>query len=390
MADGARRHGRRGNAGLRGSIDRLRQRTMTSPQTGKADLGSLLQRAHGGGAPKYHQKLAEQGKLFVRERLRLLLDAAEGSPRTGCWRARSAGDLPADGVVTGVGTSTAGPSCVMANDSTVKAGSWGARTVEKIIRIIELARRHEHPDRLPGRLGRRADHRPGRTVPGPARRGRRSSTTRSRRPARCPRSAACSARAPRAARTSPRSATSCSWSRATPRCTWARRAWPRGHRRAGDARGDGRGADALRGLRLRRPAGADDKAAIEAAQALPLLLPAELARASRPDRGGRRPARRSTRRSWSRRTSDGRSTCTRWSPAWSTTASFFEIKPASRASDRRPGRIDGRAVGIVANQPEAEGRRAVRRLGRQGGAVRLAAATRSTSRCCSWPTCRAS
>jgi acetyl-CoA carboxylase carboxyltransferase component len=34
---------------------------------------------------------------------------------------------------------------IMANDATVKAGSWGARTVEKIIRIIELARKHEHP-----------------------------------------------------------------------------------------------------------------------------------------------------------------------------------------------------------------------------------------------------
>src|SRR4051794_1455229 len=52
-----------------------------------------------------------------------------------------AGDLPADGVVTGTATIDGRPVCLMANDSTVKAGSWGARTVEKIIRIIETAYR---------------------------------------------------------------------------------------------------------------------------------------------------------------------------------------------------------------------------------------------------------
>ncbi|MBA2725578.1 MAG: acyl-CoA carboxylase subunit beta, partial [Actinobacteria bacterium] len=56
-----------------------------------------------------------------------------------------AGDLPADGVVTGVGKIDGRDVAIMANDPTIKAGSWGARTVEKIIRIIELARKHEHP-----------------------------------------------------------------------------------------------------------------------------------------------------------------------------------------------------------------------------------------------------
>src|SRR5690348_9429134 len=50
-----------------------------------------------------------------------------------------AGDLPADGVITGQALIDGRPVCVIANDSTVKAGSWGARTVEKIIRIIERA-----------------------------------------------------------------------------------------------------------------------------------------------------------------------------------------------------------------------------------------------------------
>jgi acetyl-CoA carboxylase carboxyltransferase component len=109
------------------------------------DLGALVEKARSGGAPKYHEKLADQGKLFVRDRLALLLDSADDFVEDGLLVNALAGDLPADGVVTGVGMMDGRPVAVMANDSTVKAGSWGARTVEKIIRIIELARRHEHP-----------------------------------------------------------------------------------------------------------------------------------------------------------------------------------------------------------------------------------------------------
>ncbi len=109
------------------------------------DLANLSERARRGGAEKYHEKLAQQGKLFVRDRLSLLLDSAEGFVEDGLLVNALAGDLPADGVVTGVGEVDGRPVAVMANDPTVKAGSWGARTVEKIIRIIELARKHEHP-----------------------------------------------------------------------------------------------------------------------------------------------------------------------------------------------------------------------------------------------------
>jgi acetyl-CoA carboxylase carboxyltransferase component len=118
---------------------------MTTAGAEPAELGSLLERARAGGDAKYHEKLAAQGKLFVRDRLSLLLDSADGFAEDGLLVNALAGDLPADGVVTGVGAVNGRPVAVMANDSTVKAGSWGARTVEKIIRIIELARRHEHP-----------------------------------------------------------------------------------------------------------------------------------------------------------------------------------------------------------------------------------------------------
>src|SRR5512144_147740 len=95
-------------------------------------------RVRRGGAEKYHRKNAEQRKLFARERLRLLLD--EGSfVEDGALANAADPELPADGVVTGVGTIEGRAMAVMANDSTVKAGSWGKRTVEKILRIQETA-----------------------------------------------------------------------------------------------------------------------------------------------------------------------------------------------------------------------------------------------------------
>jgi len=102
------------------------------------------ERALQGNLAKEGEKLARQNKLFVRDRLALLLD--EGSfVEDGLLANALAGDLPADGVVTGVGTVDGRPVCVMANDPTVKAGSWGARTVEKIVRLTEHALRHELP-----------------------------------------------------------------------------------------------------------------------------------------------------------------------------------------------------------------------------------------------------
>ncbi len=97
-----------------------------------------------GGAPKYHEKNQEQGKLFVRDRLKLLLDP--GSELEDALFANCiAGDLPADGVFTGMGKINGQIVCVMANDSTIKAGSWGSRTVEKIIRIQETAEKLRVP-----------------------------------------------------------------------------------------------------------------------------------------------------------------------------------------------------------------------------------------------------
>jgi acetyl-CoA carboxylase carboxyltransferase component len=89
-------------------------------------------------------KLASQGKLYVRDRLALLFDAGTFVEDGQLANARASG-LPADGVVTGRGLVDGRPALVVANDPTVKAGSWGARTVEKIVRVTELALRDELP-----------------------------------------------------------------------------------------------------------------------------------------------------------------------------------------------------------------------------------------------------
>jgi acetyl-CoA carboxylase carboxyltransferase component len=102
------------------------------------DLVRLSEEVKAGGAAKYHAANARRGKLFARERIDRLVD--EGSfVEDGMYANVKAEGLPADGVVTGTATIDGRPVCLMANDSTVKAGSWGARTVEKIIRIIEVA-----------------------------------------------------------------------------------------------------------------------------------------------------------------------------------------------------------------------------------------------------------
>ncbi len=111
-----------------------------------SDFAAVTERAQQGNLHKEAAKLEKQGKLFVRERIRLLID--EGSfVEDGLLANASAptNDLPADGVVTGTALVDGRPVMIMANDPTVKAGSWGARTVEKIIRVTEMALANQLP-----------------------------------------------------------------------------------------------------------------------------------------------------------------------------------------------------------------------------------------------------
>jgi methylmalonyl-CoA decarboxylase subunit alpha len=110
------------------------------------EIRALAEKIRAGGAPRYHQSNAAAGKKFCRERIALLCDdSGRDFVEDGLFANATAGELPADGVVTGIGRVHGRPVAVMANDSTVKAGSWGARTVEKIVRIQETAARLRLP-----------------------------------------------------------------------------------------------------------------------------------------------------------------------------------------------------------------------------------------------------
>ncbi len=102
------------------------------------DLRRALARARAGGPVRHHEKAAAQGKLPVRARIGFLLDAGS-FVEDGLLANWEHDGLGADGVVTGVGALDGRPLAVMANDPTVKAGSWGRKSVEKIIRIAERA-----------------------------------------------------------------------------------------------------------------------------------------------------------------------------------------------------------------------------------------------------------
>ncbi|MDX6655351.1 MAG: methylmalonyl-CoA decarboxylase subunit alpha, partial [Solirubrobacteraceae bacterium] len=104
----------------------------------RKDLQEALDRAHSGGPDRHREKAAEQGKMPVRDRIARLLDGGSFVEEALLANWEQDG-LGADGVVTGLGTLAGRPVAVMANDPTVKAGSWGPKTVEKIIRIQERA-----------------------------------------------------------------------------------------------------------------------------------------------------------------------------------------------------------------------------------------------------------
>jgi acetyl-CoA carboxylase carboxyltransferase component len=107
-------------------------------------LGDASARALAGGPERHREKALEQGKLAVRERVALLLDDRSFAEEALLANWREDG-LGADGVVTGVGEIEGRAVALMANDPTVKAGSWGPKTVEKILRIQERALSLEIP-----------------------------------------------------------------------------------------------------------------------------------------------------------------------------------------------------------------------------------------------------
>ncbi len=107
----------------------------------------LAERLRQGGGPEKIERQHAAGKLTARERVELLTD--QGAPwlEIGLLVAYDQydGQAPGAGVVTGVGTVVGREVVVVANDATVKAGSWWPETIKKILRAQEIAMRQRIP-----------------------------------------------------------------------------------------------------------------------------------------------------------------------------------------------------------------------------------------------------
>jgi acetyl-CoA carboxylase carboxyltransferase component len=110
-------------------------------------LLQLETRLRSGGGPDKIDRQHQQGKLTARERIELLLDKDSYSQEIGLLVAYDQydGGAPAAGVVTVVGRVESREVVVVANDATVKAGSWWPETIKKILRAQEIAMRSRVP-----------------------------------------------------------------------------------------------------------------------------------------------------------------------------------------------------------------------------------------------------
>ena len=112
-----------------------------------ADFQRLKAKLRRGGGPDKIERQHQQGKLTARERIALLLDTDVYAQEIGLLVAydQYQGVAPAAGVVTLTGRVGGREVVVVANDATVKAGSWWPETIKKILRAQEIAMRSRVP-----------------------------------------------------------------------------------------------------------------------------------------------------------------------------------------------------------------------------------------------------
>src|SRR5437763_17170537 len=111
------------------------------------ELKTLEAQLRLGGGPDRIAREHKKGKLTARERIGLLFDEEAYFQETGLLIAYDQydGQAPAAGVVTGIGRINGREAVVVANDATVKAGSWWPETVRKVLRLQEIAMRCRVP-----------------------------------------------------------------------------------------------------------------------------------------------------------------------------------------------------------------------------------------------------
>ncbi|HEX6942349.1 MAG TPA: acyl-CoA carboxylase subunit beta [Gemmatimonadaceae bacterium] len=128
---------------------RLGEPRLKEPRLGElsAQVRELEERVKAGGGPERAAKQHKQGKLTARERVAKLCDPGSRFLEIGLLVAYDQydGEAPSAGVVTGVGMVHGREVVVVANDATVKAGSWWPETIKKILRAQEVAMRCRVP-----------------------------------------------------------------------------------------------------------------------------------------------------------------------------------------------------------------------------------------------------
>ena len=111
------------------------------------EYATLADRLRAGGGAARAQRMHEQGRLAPRERVERLLDPDSPWLELGLLVAYDQydGQAPGAGVITGIGVAEGREIVVVANDSTVKAGSWWPETIRKMLRAQEVAMRQRIP-----------------------------------------------------------------------------------------------------------------------------------------------------------------------------------------------------------------------------------------------------
>src|SRR5947208_14410658 len=105
------------------------------------ELKTLEEKLRQGGGPERIAREHKKGKLTARERIRLLFDEDAYFQETGLLIAYDQydGQAPAAGVVTGIGRINGREAVVVANDATVRAGSWSPEIVRKALRALAMS-----------------------------------------------------------------------------------------------------------------------------------------------------------------------------------------------------------------------------------------------------------
>ena len=112
-----------------------------------SDLRALLARVHEGGGAKAQERHTSRGKLLPRERINRLLDIGSPFLEVGQLAAHEVygEDVPAAGVVAGIGRVEGVECMIIANDATVKGGSYYPLTVKKHLRAQTIAQQNRLP-----------------------------------------------------------------------------------------------------------------------------------------------------------------------------------------------------------------------------------------------------